>query len=117
MPHGHTVTSIQLEEKAHLQANLKNEAKHMRRCMSRSVSPESDHTSSRGIEHLASGAILRDLDNAKAAVIRAVLLEQQHQRMTYGGNYDDGHHLAMMSSELSIDARKRAIVLAISDQE
>lgn len=89
----------------------------MRRCVARSVSPESDQTSSRGIEHLASGVILREFDGAKTAVIRAVLLEQHHQRTAYGANNVDQNRLAMVSSELSLDARKRAILLAASDQE
>ena len=116
----HTTTTslnVQPQEKAQMQENLKNEAKHMRRCMSHSASPESDQTSARGIEHLASGVILRNLDSAKTAVIHAVLHEQHHQRMAYGSANVDQVRLAMTSSELSLDARKRAIVLAASDQD
>ena len=100
-----------------MQENLKNEAKHMRKCMSKSVSPESNQTSARGIEHLASSAILRNLENAKTAVIHAVLREQDHQQMTYGGSNADQTRLAMVSSELSLDAKNQAILLAASDQD
>ena len=100
-----------------MQENLKNEAKHMRKCMSKSVSPESNQTSARGIEHLASSAILRKLDNAKTAVIQAVLHEQDHQRTAYGSSNVDQIRLAMVSSELSLDARNQAILLAASDQD
>ena len=109
--------NTQPEEKAQRQENLKTEAKHMRRCMSHSASPESDQTSARGIEHLASGVLLRNLDNAKSAVIHAVLHEQHHQRMAYGSHNVDQVQLAMISSELSLDARKRAILFAASDQD
>ena len=109
--------NTQPEEKAQLQENLKTEAKNMRRCMSHSASPESDQTSARGIEHLASGVLLRNLDNAKSAVIHAVLHEQHHQRMAYGSHNVDQVQLAMISSELSLDARKRAILFAASDQD
>ena len=86
----------------------------MRECLSRSVSPESDHTTARGMEHVVSSKAVRKLLKAKAAVIKAVLDEQDYQRAS---SVQDPNALAVLSSALSLEARKAGIAKASADQE
>ena len=94
------------------------DARHMRRCLSASssISPESECSTARGIEHLASNATLKQLSDAKAEVIRAVLVEQHRQRSRYG-HVTDPLQIAVASSTNSLGAKKTAIAHALIDQE
>ena len=88
---------------------LQQDAKHMRECLSRSMSPESDQTTARGIEHLASRKTIGEIIRARENVIGAVLAEQADQR-AHGVN--DPTALAVASSVRSFEARKAAIAKA-----
>ena len=94
------------------------DARHMRRCLSASssISPESECSTARGIEHLASNATLKQLSDARAEVIRAVLIEQHRQRSRYG-HVTDPLQIAVASSTNSLGAKKTAIAHALIDQE
>ena len=86
----------------------------MRECLSRSMSPESDHTTARGMEHVVSSKAVRKLLKAKAAVIKAVLDVQDCQ---CASSVNDPNALAVMSSALSLEARNTGIAKAYADQE
>ena len=90
----------------------------MRRCLSTgsSIEPESECSTARGIEHLASTATLHQLSDAKTKVIRSVLIEQHRQRTRYG-HVIDPLQIALTSSENSLGAKKTAIAHALLDQE
>ena len=105
---------MQKEDDRHFAECFQQDAKHMRECLSRSMSPESDHTTARGMEHAVSSKAVRQLFKAKAAVIKAVLDEQVNQRAS---SVHDPNALAVMSLALSLEARNSSIAKAYADQE
>ena len=94
------------------------DARLLRRCLSTgsSISPESECSTARGIEHLRSNATLHQLSDAKTKVIRSVLIEQHCQKTRYG-HVIDPLEIALASSEHSLGAKKTAIAHALLDQE
>jgi len=98
----------------HFMDDTTKDQRHMRRCLSLSVSPETEFNSSRGIEHLASNKILKRLYRKKTAAIGAVLIEQHRQKMC-GSN--DPLLLAAASLKTTLKAKQIAITHAEIDQE
>lgn len=106
------------EDKNHFKDDMMKDARLLRRCLStgNSISQESECSTARGIEHLASNATLHQLSDAKTKVIRSVLIEQHCQRTRYG-HVIDPFQIAVASSEHSLGAKKTAIANALLDQE
>jgi protein-arginine kinase activator protein McsA len=106
--------NVQKEDDRRFAECFQQDVKHMRECLSRSISPESDHTTARGMEHLMSSEAMRKHIKAKTAVIQSVLSEQENQRAS---RVQDPNTLAVISSALSLEARNAAIAQGNSGQE